>query len=92
MVAARHAREIHLVVQHQARASGWDELESLVPADFKGPVHRGTVEELFPEPGVCCAGVPGDTVVVTGSIYLIGEVMERFLADSGPGEGRLQDF
>ena len=32
------------------------------------------------------------TVVVTGSIYLIGEVFERIEPGRGAGEGRLQDF
>jgi dihydrofolate synthase/folylpolyglutamate synthase len=31
-------------------------------------------------------------VVVTGSIYLIGEVFERIEPGRGAGEGRLQDF
>lgn len=30
-------------------------------------------------------GRPGDTIVVTGSIYLIGEVLERLQGDSGSG-------
>jgi dihydrofolate synthase/folylpolyglutamate synthase len=29
---------------------------------------------------------------VTGSIYLIGEVLERIQPSRGMGEGRLQDF
>lgn len=35
------------------------------------------VATLFPEASVCELGAPGDTIVVTGSIYLIGEVLER---------------
>jgi dihydrofolate synthase/folylpolyglutamate synthase len=31
-------------------------------------------------------------VVVTGSIYLLGEVLARIEPDRGTGEGRLQDF
>ena len=33
-----------------------------------------------------------DTVVVTGSVYLIGEVLARLEPQRGLGEGRLQDF
>ena len=33
-----------------------------------------------------------ETVVVTGSIYLLGEVLARVEPARGPGEGRLQDF
>jgi len=73
----RHAREVHLVVPNQARACTHAELESLVPADFKGRVVRATLDGLFPAAGTCTAGGPGDTLVVTGSIYLLGEAMAR---------------
>ncbi len=76
-VIARHAREIHVVVPRQPRACSQAEIESLVPVDFPGAVVRSDVEELFPEPDVCRAGGPDDVVVVTGSIYLLGEVMTR---------------
>jgi len=37
-------------------------------------------------------GGPDDVIVVTGSIYLIGEVLARIEPGCGAGEGRLQDF
>lgn len=74
---ARHAREIHLVVPHQPRACSFEELAAMLPAGFRGRVVRATVENLFPEPQRCTAGGPDDVVVVTGSIYLLGEVMAR---------------
>ncbi|MBM3855251.1 MAG: bifunctional folylpolyglutamate synthase/dihydrofolate synthase, partial [Verrucomicrobia bacterium] len=43
----------------------------------RGAVVRDTVERLFPGPDSCVAGGPEDVVVVTGSIYLLGEVMSR---------------
>ena len=89
---ARHAREIHLVVPQQARACSHAELEALVPAHFRGPVVRATVEALFPSAHVCTAGETDDVIVVTGSIYLLGEVMARLQPERGAGEGRLQDF
>lgn len=89
---ARHAAEIHFCVPNQARACSHAELESLLPADFRGPVVRATVEGLFPAPGRCTAGGADDVIVVTGSIYLLGEVMARLEPQRGPGEGRLQDF
>ncbi|MCX6938325.1 MAG: bifunctional folylpolyglutamate synthase/dihydrofolate synthase [Verrucomicrobia bacterium] len=98
-VVGRHAREIHLARPQQARASTFEELEALVPAEFfsraatgGGQIHRATVEGLFPGPGVCAAGGPGDVLVVTGSIYLLGEVVARLEPDRGAGEQRLQDF
>ena len=38
---------------------------------------RANVTELFPTANACSAGGPNDVVVVTGSIYLLGEVMAR---------------
>lgn len=74
---ARHAREIHLVVPKQPRACGHAELEALVPADFGGRVVRATVESVFPGGPRCAVGGAGDVVVVTGSIYLLGEVLTQ---------------
>jgi dihydrofolate synthase / folylpolyglutamate synthase len=91
-VLCRHCSEIHLVVPHQSRASTHAELEALVPRTFRGRVIRATVEELFPSPFVCTAGGRDDVIVVTGSIYLLGEVLSRLEPQRGPGEGRLQDF
>jgi dihydrofolate synthase/folylpolyglutamate synthase len=91
-VIARHAREIHLVVPHQARACGYAELEHCIPPAFAGRIARTTVDEVFSGPDCCTIGSALETVVVTGSIYLIGEVFERIEPDRGAGEGRLQDF
>lgn len=91
-VIGRHAREVHLVVPQQARASSQAELASYLPKDYEGRVVPATVSELFPRSDVCTAGGREDVVVVTGSIYLVGEVMTRLQPERGPGEGRLQDF
>ena len=88
----RHAREIHLVVPHQARACSYAELERCIPAAFGGRVVRTTVADAFPGPDRCALGGGEDVAVVTGSIYLIGEVLERIEPARGAGEGRLQDF
>ena len=89
---ARFASEIHLVVPQQARACSFEELEALIPATFRGRVIRATVEGLFPSAETCTAGGADDVVVVTGSIYLLGEIMARLQPARGAGEGRLQDF
>jgi dihydrofolate synthase/folylpolyglutamate synthase len=91
-VLCRHCREIHLVVPRQARASTHEELEALIPRTFRGTAVRSTVEGLFPGPGKCMAGGSDDVIVITGSIYLLGEVLSRLEPQRGPGEGRLQDF
>ena len=91
-VLARHCREIHLVVPRQARASSHAELEALIPGSFSGRVYRANVETLFPSPWSCTAGGPDDVIIVTGSIYLLGEVLSRLDPQRGANEGRLQDF
>jgi dihydrofolate synthase/folylpolyglutamate synthase len=74
---ARHAREIHFVVPQQPRACSFEELEALVPKTFHGRVVRDSVGNLFPTRDRCTAGGADDVIVVTGSIYLLGEVMAR---------------
>src|SRR5690606_2577923 len=90
-VVCRFARAVHLVVPRQARACSHAELRRLVPPDFAGEVTDSRLETLF-GPGEirCCED--GDVVVVTGSIYLAGEVLLQVFPETGPGEGRLQDF
>jgi len=89
---AEFAAEIHLVVPQQARACSFAELESLIPPGYAGGVFRRDLASLFPDPETCRAGRGDEVVVVTGSIYLLGEVMTRISPGRGPGEGRLQDF
>jgi dihydrofolate synthase/folylpolyglutamate synthase len=90
-VAARHAREIILLQPAQSRATPPVELARFVPASFQGPVRPGVVAEIFPALGQCALGVPGDTIVATGSIYLLGEILEHFAHPAPVGEGVLQD-
>lgn len=89
---AEFAAEIHLVVPQQARACSFAELESLIPSSYAGKVFRRDLASLFPDPETCRAGRGDEVVVVTGSIYLLGEIMARINPGRGPGEGRLQDF
>ncbi len=91
-VVLRHAREVHLVAPRQARACSFEELLALVPAAQRPLVHRGALEQIFPDARTCTIGGPDDTIVVTGSIYVLGEVLERIEPGRGAGEGRLQDF
>ena len=55
-------------------------MEALVPSDYQGTVHRAVVSEIFPGGPVCTVGGPDDVIVVTGSIYLLGEVMAQLAA------------
>ncbi|WP_233256532.1 folylpolyglutamate synthase/dihydrofolate synthase family protein [Opitutus sp. ER46] len=76
-VISRYARAVHLVVPHEPRACGYEELEKAMPRGFPGRVVRDTVEQVFPAADRCAVGETDDIVVVTGSIYLLGEVMAR---------------
>ncbi len=87
----RHARELHLLVPRQPRACSHAELQAVVPATFAGPVHHSTVAGLFPAPGICTAGRPGEDLVATGSIYLLGEILEAIHHGNSVGEHLLQD-
>ena len=90
---ARFAKSITFVVPQQARSSTFESLESFVPRSFSGSVVRGSVPELFPSRGECSLDVLGTgPILVTGSIYLIGEIWERFMEDGPLGQGILQDF
>lgn len=85
MTAICHsAKEIHAVVPDQPRAVTHDLLESIVTPDFRGRFIRATVAQLFPGGDACTAGKSDDVVVVTGSIYLLGEVLSRIQESNLP--------
>jgi len=91
-VIARHAQEVHLIPPQQARACSYEELERVAGAALASRLHRATVESVFPNADKCALGGPDDVIVVTGSIYLLGEVFARIRPLRGGEEGRLQDF
>ena len=91
-VVCRHAAEVHLVPPRTERACTHEQMEAAAPAGRRALLRRGSLEALFPDAHTCAVGGPDDTVVVTGSIYLLGEVLARLEPARGPGEGRLQDY
>jgi dihydrofolate synthase / folylpolyglutamate synthase len=92
-VVFRHAADVRLVVPNQNRACRFEQLEALAPKPAGVPVGRSTIEAIFPHAGTCLPNEPIDRpVVVTGSIYLAGEVLARIDPKSGPVEYDLQDF
>jgi dihydrofolate synthase / folylpolyglutamate synthase len=80
--AARHAATLVLVRPDNERACSVAELAALVPDGFRGEVRRASVAELFPSPNACVAA--GETVVVLGSLYLVGEVLARLRGQGLP--------
>ena len=91
-VLCRHAKEIYLVPPRMERACTYEQLESLVPAASRAILRRASLAEIFPDPGTCAVGEPTDPIVVTGSIYLLGELLARIEPGRGTGEAKLQDF
>ena len=89
---SQFAKDIHIVVPAQARACSHEILRSLVPAEFAGQVFDSSVIELFKTGEVSRWSEPGETIVVTGSIYLAGEVLTHLDPKRGANEGHLQDF
>ena len=76
-VIARHARAIHLVEPCDLRAVSAEQLRALIAPDFPGPIVVDRVPRMFPGGKRCTLGEPNDVVVVTGSIYLLGEVIAQ---------------
>jgi dihydrofolate synthase/folylpolyglutamate synthase len=91
-VISRFARQIHFVQPQQSRACTFEELKALVPVAARIDVVPAELATLFPAENRCAVGLPGDTIVVTGSIYLAGEVLARIDPTRGPVESQLQDF
>ncbi|HLS27770.1 MAG TPA: folylpolyglutamate synthase/dihydrofolate synthase family protein [Opitutales bacterium] len=87
---ARFAREIYLFAPDQPRATPVERLRSFIPSDFEGKVEVRQVADVFSVEAGCSLGEPGDTIVVTGSIYLIGEILASLESDRVK-EARLQD-
>jgi dihydrofolate synthase/folylpolyglutamate synthase len=90
-VVSRHAREIHLLAPDQSRATPTAALARCLPQDNRAPVFQPQLKTLFPAVDTCTLGAPGDTIVVTGSLYLIGEVLEQLTCKTPAGQGKLQD-
>lgn len=76
-VAAAHARKLHLVTPEHENAIPSRFLETYLPEENTPPFSHNKVETIFPAPEVCAVGEPGETIVVTGSLYLVGEVLKR---------------
>lgn len=86
-VVARYAEAIYLVAPNQDRATPTSFLRKCLDRDAV----ETELAALFPEPGRCALGEPGDTIVLTGSLYLIGEALERIQGHASKDGSELQD-
>lgn len=87
---APYASEVHLLEPEQPRALPADILRAHLPRDVTFPVHASQIEALFSQ-NECRLGQPGDTIVCTGSIYLIGEILQLLQGETATSSSNLQD-
>jgi dihydrofolate synthase/folylpolyglutamate synthase len=78
-----HSKKLILVQPSHPRGIKIEAISEGIPSS--------TIERLFPGKGMCDIEPVDATVVVTGSIYLIAEIYERFLHDKPKGQQILQD-
>lgn len=76
-IVPQYARKLYLVTPKQPDATSSQTLEKHLPDEIRVPTSQAKIETLFPTPEKCIAGEPGDTIIITGSIYLVGEVLKR---------------
>jgi len=87
----RWSDTIYLLHPNQPRALTFEQLRSCVPADYHGTVVDARVEDLFGFHEIKLPLAPGQALVVTGSIYLIGEVSDVLKSTPVVNQQSLQD-
>jgi dihydrofolate synthase/folylpolyglutamate synthase len=91
-VVSRYAAELHLLVPRMPRACSHQQLLQLVPAGSPCKVLCSRVSDIIPAQGQCaCIKQAGDVVVATGSIYLIGELLDALENGVPANDFMLQD-
>lgn len=87
----KYARNLHLLQPRQPRAADYEALSREIPDTFSGRVVPTSIPELFPVQGLCKWKGEAATLVVTGSIYLVGEVADRLFHETPVEDSFLQD-
>ena len=75
-LVCRYSKSLYLVSPKQPRACQINELQKLIPPTSKIKSFSASVETVFSK-SKCLIGNEEDTILVTGSIYLIAEVLTR---------------
>ncbi len=90
-VVAPFARRIHLVRPEQPRARTFAEMREAIPDGYSGEVVESTVGALFPGGDRIALTPEVEPVLLTGSLYLVGEVYSRIGWEDPGVMGALQD-
>jgi len=88
---ARYARELYFVAPQQERALSPEALKQRIPESANVPGYCTRLAEIFPQANRCTLGERGDTIIVSGSLYLIGEILEYIQSDRSGESFSLQD-
>ena len=88
-IITKYANSIHLVKSAQLNATDPAMIEAFI-SDEKIPLYHSNCESIFPRKGECAIGNDSDLIIVTGSIYLIGEVLARLQPPELKEEPQLQ--
>lgn len=90
-VVCRYADQIFLLQPSQPRALSFAQLRACIPPGYSGRVTDGTLQALFSYQNTSIPIEPGQALVVTGSIYLIGEISDRIKSTPLVDQQKLQD-
>lgn len=88
---APYAARIHLVRPNQPRARSFAEMRAGIPEGYAGEVVESSVAALFPGGDRITVNPGPDPVLLTGSLYLVGEVYARIEEENADATGSLQD-
>lgn len=80
-IVAQYADTIILAQPNTPRAIEIQSLKKLIPSTFTGQILERDIKDLFPSHSICNIHTEGRAIVATGSIYLIGEIMEQIGMD-----------
>ncbi len=91
-IVGEYARELYLLEPNQPRTASYEILRKYLPDNNELQIHDSEKQIVFPGLNECSIGVPGDTILVTGSIYLLGEILEILFGSTGAMGSDFQDL
>lgn len=89
---ASFPKELHLLKPDQPRATDTQTLASHLPQPTKFPVFHKELPDLFDTKNQLTIGNPNDIILVTGSLYLIGELLAKLDPPQHSFQQSLQDL